>query len=58
MCRHLPDNRSGRLANLVRLEEILADLNLCQIYGLAQMKKLPDLPEFCLLPGLSGRSCG
>ena len=22
---------------------------LCQTYGLAQMKKLPDLPKFCLV---------
>ena len=63
MCRHLPDlflpdNRSGRLTNFVRLAEFLADLIqrsnvsqaiLCQAYGLPQMKKLPDLPKFCLV---------
>ena len=26
MCRHLPDNKSGSLANFVRLAEVLADL--------------------------------
>ena len=51
MCRH----RSGRLANFVRLAEYFADfyiekyvsqaiLHVCQTYGLAQMKKLPDMP--------------
>ena len=63
MCRHLPDlvlpdNRSGRQTNFVRLAEFLADLIqgsnvsqaiLCQTYGLPQMKKLPDLPKFCLV---------
>ena len=63
MCRHLPDlflphSRSGRLTNFVRLAELLADFIqetnvsqaiLCQIYCLAQMKKLPDLIKFCLV---------
>ena len=58
ICRHLPDNRSGRLINFVRLAEFLADLILgsnvsqaisCQTYGLAQMKMLPDLPKLCLV---------
>ena len=58
MCQHLPDNRSGRLANFVRLAEFLADLIirkyvsqevLCQTYGLAQTIRLPDLPKFCLV---------
>ena len=51
MCRH----RSGRLANFVRLAKFFADfyiekyvsqaiLHVCQTYGLAQMKKLPDMP--------------
>ena len=49
---------SGRLTNFVRLAECLADLIqgsnvsqtiLCQTKGLAQMKKLPDLPKFCLV---------
>ena len=58
MCRHLSDNRSDRLANFVRLTEFfvrpyvgkyVSQAILCQIYGLAQMKKLPDLPKFCLV---------
>ena len=54
MCRHLPDNRSGRLANFVRQAEFLVEESMLhrQFYvrhtvwsGI--LKKLPDLPKFC-----------
>ena len=56
MCRHLPDNnRSGRLANFVRLAECLADLIYKEVYftdirsGTNEKLLDGDLSKFCLV---------
>ena len=57
MCRHLPDNRSGSLADFVRLAELLEDLmrevcftgNFMSDIWSGTNEKLPDLPMFCLV---------
>ena len=58
MCRHLLDNRSGRLANFVRLVEFLADLHTGNFMSdirsdrLAQRKSCQDCQSF------AWQSCG
>ena len=66
MCRHLPDKRSGRLANFVRLAEFLADhvykKKVC-FTGIFMSDIRSGTNEKVagpakVLSGLSGSSCG
>ena len=55
MCRHLPDWQSSKFCQTSRIFDrpfiwkYVLHAVVCQTYGLSQMKKLLDLPKFCLV---------